>query len=72
MPLQYFESAWLKCAPVTPGASRWTPGDFRATRPGASAEGERLCEALHSVTRAKFVQLSHPLARLALTYDTWK
>ena len=73
MPLQYFESSWLKCEPADSSVSRWVPGlDFGATRPSASAEGDQLCRALPAATRAKFVQLSHPLGRLALTYDTWK
>jgi hypothetical protein len=72
MPLQYFESVWLRCAPVTPGGNKWTPGAFHALRPDSTKEDHAMCADLNAVTRAKFVQLSHPLNRLALTYDTWK
>lgn len=72
LPLQYFESSWLKCEPVDVGANRWVPGTFQATRLGASKEGNKMCEALHAATRSKSAQLSHPLGRLALTYDPWK
>ncbi len=71
MPLQYFESVWLKCAPIN-GGNKWVPGIYHAERPDSTKEDHSMCADLNAVTRAKFIHLSHPLNRLALTYDTWK
>jgi hypothetical protein len=75
MPLQYFESVWLRCVPFVRGRNKWLLGNFHSGRPGASAEDHTMCADLHAVANAsrhKYTILSHPLDRLALTYDIWK